>query len=194
MPLQQPPIEISYDEYVRLQLDRSRSMRHYDPGDRARYLIDVLARHLPPKLRPSPRVLCVGCRNGFELDHFQATGYHETVGIDLHSTDPRIRVMDMHRLDWPDESFDAVYSCHSLEHAYDPEAVGGEFVRVLRPGGFVLVEVPIHCERRKGDMWDLQSPEMVAALMRPCEIVWSEAGMQIGATQQVARVLVRVKP
>jgi SAM-dependent methyltransferase len=180
---------MGYAEYVRLQVERSLVNRGYDPGDRARHLIAVLRRYLPPD--GSRRVLCVGCRNTHELDYLAEAGYPGAEGIDLHSIDPRIRVMDMHAMSWADGSFDAIYACHSLEHAYDPATACGEFVRVLRPGGLVVAEVPIGCERRKGDLWDFQDPQTVADLLGG-RILWSETGPQLGANQHVARVLVRV--
>lgn len=190
MGLTQPPPEIGYDEYVRVQMERSLRMRGHDPRERAMYLIGVLAKHLAKE--PPPRVLCVGCRNGFELDYLAESGYPGAVGIDLHSADPRIRVMDMHELAFADGSFDAVYSCHSLEHAYDVRRVGAEFRRVLGPGGVAIVEVPISCERRKGDMWDLGDPQTIAEVIGG-RLEWSEVGMQLGANQRVARALVRVE-
>ena len=44
----------------------------------------------------------------------------------------------------PDESQDAVFSSHNLEHLFPHElrAALSEFRRVLRPGGFLLVLVP----------------------------------------------------
>lgn len=189
MPLTQPPPEIGYDEYVRVQMDRSLRMRGHDPRDRCEYLIGVLSRFLAKS--PPPRVLCVGCRNGHELDHLASAGYPGAVGIDLHSTDPRIRVMDMHELRFEDGSFEAVYSCHSLEHAYDVRKAGGEIGRVLVPGGVAIVEVPIACERRKGDMWDLGDPQTIAEVIGG-RLEWSEVGMQLGANQRVARAVVRV--
>lgn len=44
----------------------------------------------------------------------------------------------------PDESVDAVYSSHNLEHLYAHEVLIAlaEFFRVLKPGGFVLIVVP----------------------------------------------------
>jgi SAM-dependent methyltransferase len=44
----------------------------------------------------------------------------------------------------PTESVDAVWSSHNIEHvfAHEVQLVLGEFVRVLRPGGFVLITTP----------------------------------------------------
>lgn len=191
--LTQPPPDLTHDAYVALQVERSTALKAHDPGERARYLIARMAEFLPAQ--PPPRVLCVGCRNGHELDHLARAGYAETVGIDLHSTDPRIRVMDMHALDFPDAAFDAVYASHSLEHALDPYAVAGGFERVLRPGGLVVIEVPILYGRRGADLWDFESPENVAALFTRCRAIWLESGPQIGGNaQQAARVILRRGP
>lgn len=187
--LTQPPPDLSYEEYVRLQVERSLVNRAYDPGVRARYLIGVLRRFVTPSA--ATRVLCVGCRNTHELDYFAEAGYADVTGIDLHATDPRIVVMDMQSMSWPDGAFDAVYSCHSLEHALDPRKAASEFARVLRPRGVALVEVPIHCERRKGDLWDFGDPRTIAGLLGG-EMLWSEVARQADANQQVARVCVRV--
>ncbi|HYD60224.1 MAG TPA: methyltransferase domain-containing protein [Noviherbaspirillum sp.] len=43
-----------------------------------------------------------------------------------------------------DESMDAVYSAHNIEHVYPHEVpvVLKEFLRVLKPGGFLLITCP----------------------------------------------------
>jgi SAM-dependent methyltransferase len=188
--LKQPAPELTHDAYVAIQNERSRALKAHDPGERARYLISKMGAFVPAT--SAPRVLCVGCRNGHELDHLAAAGYTETVGIDLHSTDPRIRVMDMHALAFGDASFDAVYASHSLEHALDPHRVARGFERVVRIGGIIVIEVPILYGRRGADLWDFESPENVGALFALCRVEWSEAGPQIGGNaQQAARVILR---
>src|ERR1700690_36556 len=112
-PYQRAP-DLAPDAYVKLQLERSLALKDHDPGARSRYLISKMAERLPT--RPAPRILCVGCRNGHELDYLAAAGFAQTTGIDLHSTDPRIRIMDMHRLDFAQASFDAAFASHCLEH------------------------------------------------------------------------------
>ncbi len=51
--------------------------------------------------------------------------------------------LDLQALDLPDRSVDVVLTPHVLEHVPDPDAALRELFRVLRPGGSVLVQVPV---------------------------------------------------
>ncbi|CAG1001481.1 Demethylrebeccamycin-D-glucose O-methyltransferase [Phycisphaerales bacterium] len=189
VPAQSAP-SLTHEEYTRLQLERSLAMKAHDPAARARYLIERMIQHARPPAKA--RVLCVGCRNGHELDHLAQAGFTNAVGIDLHSADPRIRVMDMHSLAFSDGAFDVVYASHCLEHALDPGQAAREMIRVLRPGGIVVLEVPVEYGRRGADLWDFQTPEGVGALFPGAVQLWSEVGPQIGAERQkAARLILR---
>lgn len=41
-----------------------------------------------------------------------------------------------------DDSFDFLYSSHCLEHVRDPVEALGNWIRVVKPGGFLVVSVP----------------------------------------------------
>jgi ubiquinone/menaquinone biosynthesis C-methylase UbiE len=97
-------------------------------------------------------VLEVGCGLGTDGAQFAKAGARYT-GIDL--TDAAIelakrrfelfnlqgtfRVADAERLDFPDNSFDIVYSHGVLHHTPDTDAAVREIHRVLRPGGKAVV-------------------------------------------------------
>src|SRR4051812_5279240 len=100
-----------YGDYLSTQLRRTLSKRETDPGAGAVTLINTVAEEQPSR---GP-VLCVGCRNGLELDRFRARGFAEVVGVDLFSQRDDILVMDMHELSFSDDSFDVVYASHALE-------------------------------------------------------------------------------
>jgi SAM-dependent methyltransferase len=51
--------------------------------------------------------------------------------------------MDITDIDMPDGSFDVVICNHVLEHVSDDRRAMAEFVRVLRPGGWAILQVPI---------------------------------------------------
>ena len=107
----------------------------------------VLVELLSVATRSTPRdILVVGCGSGLEAGilarHFDA----RTIGIDLDTAgfDPKAAApatlvgMDARKLDFPDASFDLVFSFHALEHIPDPDLCLAEMNRVLRPGGYDL--------------------------------------------------------
>jgi SAM-dependent methyltransferase len=140
----QPP---GYRDYLAVQLRRTLSKSETDPGVGAVTLINRVA----DQRRDGGRVLCVGCRNTLELDRFRAHGFEDVVGIDVFSQREDIKVMDMHRMTFPDDSFDVVYASHALEHSYDVDRVAEEIVRVARDGAVVGVEVPVRAQASAAD-------------------------------------------
>jgi SAM-dependent methyltransferase len=128
-------------------LRRTLSKRETDPGSGAETLINRVAEQQPSR----GAVLCIGCRNGLELDRFRARGFDEVVGIDIFSQRPDILTMDMHELSFADDSFDIVYASHSLEHSYDVDRVAGEIGRVARDGAVIGVEVPVRAQASDAD-------------------------------------------
>lgn len=96
---------------------------------------------------PSKTVLNVGC--GYPLrqklhSHFQGADWRE-IRLDL---DPAVRpdivcsITDMKPVE--SDSVDAIWSSHNLEHLQRHEVplALAEFIRVLKPGGFVLLTLP----------------------------------------------------
>ncbi|HEV2837133.1 MAG TPA: class I SAM-dependent methyltransferase [Pyrinomonadaceae bacterium] len=97
-------------------------------------------------------VLEIGCGLGTDGAEFAKAGAHYT-GIDLTEAAVDLarrrfetfylrgsfRVGDAERLDFPDETFDLVYSHGVLHHTPDTQAAVGEIHRVLRPGGRAVV-------------------------------------------------------
>ena len=104
-----------------------------------------IERYLSP--REDDRILDVGSGRGFLTERMRRIA-PRTVGIDLNpqavanAVVPGIRLMDAQRLEFPDASFDLVYSFHAIEHVPDVAAVFHEIDRVLRPGGKVLLVYP----------------------------------------------------
>jgi ubiquinone/menaquinone biosynthesis C-methylase UbiE len=110
---------------------------------------------LSPLVGPAPReVLDVGCGTGFLALRFAELG-HTVTGIDLapqmidqarrkaEEADRQIdfRVGDAAALDYPDEHFDWVVARHVIWNLPDPQRAVGEWLRVLRAGGhLVLIE------------------------------------------------------
>jgi len=136
-----------YRDYLTVQLRRTLSKRETDPGIGAVTLINRAAAERPD----GGRVLCVGARNGLELDRFRARGFEDVLGIDVFSEREDIKVMDMHQMTFSDDSFDVVYASHALEHSYDVGRVVGEIVRVARDRAVVGIEVPVRAQASTAD-------------------------------------------
>lgn len=104
------------------------------------------------------RILCLGPRNGQELDAWQDRGYWNLMGLDLLPTfDRRIRLGDMHHLPYWNETVGLVYASHVLEHSLDAGTVAKEIIRVLVPGGYLFAAFPIHFKISAHDRVDFKS-------------------------------------
>ncbi|HUO87268.1 MAG TPA: class I SAM-dependent methyltransferase [Thermoanaerobaculia bacterium] len=89
------------------------------------------------------RILSVGPRSEGELFGLAAHGFHlrNVRGIDLISYSPRVDLGDVHRLPYPDGSFDAVVCGWVLAYSDRKRRAAEEIVRVCRRGGVVAVAV-----------------------------------------------------
>jgi SAM-dependent methyltransferase len=115
---------------------------------------DVTARMLDRfftkcKVPQGAAVLDVGCGQGVALEYFAARGLQAT-GIALNEVDVtmcrrkghNVFQMDQSFLDFPDSHFDMIWCRHCLEHSFSPLFTLFELTRVLKPGGYLYVEVP----------------------------------------------------
>ena len=185
-----------YREYLDVQLRRTLSKRENDPGAGARQLVSKVVEL--GGLSAASSVLCVGCRNGVELDLFADAGAGEVVGIDLVSPREDVLVMDMHDMRFEDGAFDAVYASHSLEHAYDVGTAMREIVRVARPGGVVGIEVPLGAGSSDADRVTFGDLDDLRAAVAPvvADELWADEQPARTPTNDqgtpVARVVIRL--
>jgi SAM-dependent methyltransferase len=123
-----------------------RSHRWRTAENSAAYLLD--------RLRPTDRLLDVGCGPGtITIDLARRLPGGEVVGVDASADvvaqaaatvtgeEPHVsfRVADVHALPFEDDAFDVVHAHQVLQHLRDPVVALREMVRVTRPGGTVAV-------------------------------------------------------
>jgi len=70
----------------------------------------------------------------------------EYTSADLESPLADLR-MDLHQILFGDNTFDVIFCSHVLEHVQDDRKCMNELYRVLRPGGFAIMQVPIDSTR-----------------------------------------------
>ncbi len=106
----------------------------------------MIARYAPLEGR---RILDTGCGLGMYVGAFRRFS-GEVYGIDIAPDRiaqasrelPNLQVASAERLPFEDGSFDVVLSHEVWEHVQDDRAAADEAVRVLRPGGRLVVFVP----------------------------------------------------
>ena len=82
------------------------------------------------------------------------------IGLDLQRTGPHVTVVgDAARIPLQSGSVDAVLCVHTLEHIQDDRAAMGELHRVLRPGGWAVVSVPLDLEAPTFEDPSITDPE-----------------------------------
>jgi SAM-dependent methyltransferase len=64
------------------------------------------------------------------------------IRCDLHPQTPDIEKIDISAIPSPAESFDLVIANHVLEHVADDQAALAEIHRVLKPGGYAILQTP----------------------------------------------------
>jgi SAM-dependent methyltransferase len=121
----------------------------------------------------SGRLLDVGCGDKPWQPTF-APRVDAYVGLDVEGAHGRPDVVyDGERIPFDDAAFDTVLSNQVLEHVPDPRRLWADMVRVLRPGGRLIVTVPfsfrLHAEPE--DYWRFTSH----ALRRLCD----ESGLRV---------------
>lgn len=130
-------------DYLSVVYGEQRTARTSYPNQLAAYLCRRF------DIKPGERLVEIGCGRGEFLAAFRDCGL-EVSGIDREESamamlpDADIAVCDVTKdvLPYADNSIDVVYHKSVIEHVYDPMPLMQETLRVLKPGGKVVILTP----------------------------------------------------
>jgi dTDP-4-dehydrorhamnose reductase len=112
---------------------------------------DSLDRYLG-KAPKHTKLLDFGCGSGIFVEELEKAGF-DAHGVDISDEAVRfgalqgiknLSVIDSHKINFPDNTFDVVLSMDVLEHLEDEEWALKEIERILKPNGIFVVMVPAY--------------------------------------------------
>ncbi|MCB9800553.1 MAG: class I SAM-dependent methyltransferase [Candidatus Omnitrophica bacterium] len=98
---------------------------------------------------------------------FKSMSNLDYVNADL-LPDRAMKQMDITDIAEPDNQYDVILCCHVLEHIPDDRKAMRELWRVLRPGGWAMLQVPVICEKT------FEDPSIVSPQERERVYGWYE--------------------
>lgn len=76
------------------------------------------------------------------IDRFEQQPNLEYITADIESPLAKVK-MDIHAIPFPEETFDVVFCNHVMEHVADDAKAMREIYRVLKPGGWGIIQIPL---------------------------------------------------
>ena len=166
----------TYDDYVRHQITKT-----LDPKRRAKWVeggieweeklngFYEIFNQYSDILSTCKTALCLGARTGQEVVALQEMGI-DAIGIDLVPYDPYVVRGDIHDLNYEDGGFDFLYT-NIFDHSLHPELFCTEMMRVLKPGGHILINLQIDTHQDIYTETVLDGSHDVVTLMEGMEVI-----------------------
>lgn len=136
-------------------------------------------------------VLEAGCGEGYgahllanHAKSLHALDYDDYATGHVHAAYPDVPVLraNLVQLPYADESFDVVVSLQTIEHLWNQEAFVAECLRVLRPGGTIVISTPNTLTFPPGNIYHPKelTPDELRSLLTPSAIITSCVGLSHG--------------
>lgn len=148
---------------------------------------------------PDAKVLVIGPRNEAEILLLSLYGFRldRIIGVDLFSYSPSIRLGDMHDLEFPDNTFDIVYTAWTLAYSYDLRKASAEILRVAKPDAIVATGMSHTSNRSHLDLSDITQgglPELLALFAPHVDhVYWQESAPVPGTDAAEVSVIFRIR-
>ena len=170
-----------YSDYVDHQKEKTN-----DPGRREKWLNDEwnsklegfmlefqkLMRSTPQVLYTGQNALCLGARTGQEVKALQNLQVN-AIGIDLVACEPLVIEGDIHDLNFPDSSFDFIFT-NIIDHTIYPEKMVSEIERVLKPGGHFFLQLQAGIQQDEYTEYEPSSPNEIVMLFNNSECIHAD--------------------
>ncbi len=139
----------NYNEYVTHQKQKFEEILQLNGGFSNRTIVTWRQRfyrrfrHLSDLLPADATIVCLGARQGTEVEVLRDIGFKNAYGLDLNPgpDNPFVRAGDFMNLKEDTDTVDCIYT-NSLDHAFDLDKFIAEQVRVLKPDGYALYDLP----------------------------------------------------
>jgi SAM-dependent methyltransferase len=97
---------------------------------------------------------------------FQSQPHIDYLSADLEHPNAMVK-MDITKIEYSDNVFDVIYCSHVLEHVDDDRKAMRELYRVLKPGGWAILQVPfpettLHIEEPIEDELTFEDPTIIS--------------------------------
>jgi SAM-dependent methyltransferase len=143
------PETYSWKETLEADSSLTKWVRKLEKGYRYHLLKDEVSKVVKLTGRSFGKLLDIGCGTGDRLDVFRSIGF-ETYGVETSDSADyakehlKLNVLkrDLFLAHFPDHFFDLVTLYNVLEHTHDPMRVCKEVERILKKGGFLIIQVP----------------------------------------------------
>ncbi|MBF0422289.1 MAG: methyltransferase domain-containing protein [Magnetococcales bacterium] len=93
---------------------------------------------------PDGHLLCLGARQGTEVEVLRDLGFSQAMGIDLNpgANNPWVKHGDFMAIEAADHSLDLIYT-NAVDHAFNLDAFFKEHARVIKKDGYALYDLNI---------------------------------------------------
>lgn len=140
----------SYQEYVDHQAEKFNEMLRAKGAFTKEVLLQYRKKFysrfvkLSGLISKDSKILCLGARQGTEVEVLRDLGYKNSIGLDLNPGPSNKFVLqgDFMNLEELDDSVDFVYS-NAVDHAFDLDTFFKEHARVLKPGGYAMYDIAV---------------------------------------------------